>query len=82
MDEVTYKSSYISRKEEKKNEKWKAFRTAETKNTNVEQEESTDNKIDKWRNNEYKNKNGILKIRWTSYKDVYLKAMISNIHKI
>ena len=48
----------------------------------VEQEESTDNKIDKWRSNEYKNKNGILKIRWTSYKDIYLKAMISNIHNI
>lgn len=49
------------------------------KSTKAEQEETTDNKTDKWESKECDNKDRDPKISCTSLKDIYLKAIISNV---
>lgn len=52
------------------------------KSTKAEQEETTDNKTDKWESKECDNKDRDPKISCTSFKDIYLKAIISNMRKM
>ena len=77
---ITLKGICLLRQGEKKIKNGKTLRTVKRKNTKVKQDESRDNKIDKWRSSKCGNKEKkTQKMRWARYKDTYLKTITSNV---